>query len=256
MAPFCYAGDPPHLIELTESAIAGYLAEVRQAWEQGIAEVFCLANYADFQLASHVDTLQLTLFFDVEPTPLGDVEYVWFSLPETSAELKQFGEILQLDQLVDLIASVCLGFGAYHGHIEDDQLLLLYRAVRAANQIRAAVPPELRQFVPEPLMPETVAGTLPQLMIPQEFDRRFVPDAIWWINFWDLIQVETVGQDRIATSNWARLIEQPGEALILVSTDEPTDVANAAHIGKLRKIVEHLNLRELQERYCYKKLNS
>jgi hypothetical protein len=39
--------------------------------------------------------------------------------------------------------------GACHGFIEDERLLILYRAERATERARANPPPELRQFVPE-----------------------------------------------------------------------------------------------------------
>lgn len=252
IAPLCYAGNPPYPIDLTESAIGSYLAEVQQAWAQNIPKVFCLANYADLRRDDQTDTLQLTLFYDVEPTPLGDIEYIWFSLPGTSHELEHFAAMLQFNQLVQVIGAICQGFGAYHGYVEDEQLLLLYRSTRAAERARAALPPELQQFVPKPVIPANVAENLPQLLVPQEFDRRFVPDAIWWINFWDYAQVETIGQEQIRSENWAQIIEQPGGALLLIATLDPPNVADASDMARLDQITERLNLRELQERYRYR----
>ncbi|HBS68849.1 MAG TPA: hypothetical protein DEA79_06695, partial [Cyanobacteria bacterium UBA11153] len=88
---------------------------------------------------------------------------------------------------------------------------------------------------------------LPPLLLRDEFDYRRVPDGVWWINFWDKIQVETIGLQRILTANWAQIIEQPKGALVLVATDEPTDVNNPEHLLRLGEIVSHLHLGELQE---------
>jgi hypothetical protein len=238
-APLQYIGDPPQLVELNESSLAAYLAEVENARAQGIPAIF--------RLASRPGAAELALFFDVEPTPSGDVEYVWFSLPPT---LPAEG-VLQLGRLRETVAAISLGFGTYHSYIEDEGLLLLYRGDRSVERARAALPPELRAFVPNPPMPQQSVDRLPELLVPQEFDRRRVPDAIWWINFWDRIQVETVGLHKIRSAGWAQIVEQSNGALVLIATDTPTDIANPTHVAHLRDLIEHMNLRELQERYRY-----
>lgn len=92
-----------------------------------------------------------------------------------------------------------------------------------------------------------MGGKLLELLVPQEFDGHRVPDAVWWINFWDVVQVETVGVSRIRTAGFARVTEKPCGGMVLVSTREPTDPARPAHLPQPARIVEHLQLRTLQE---------
>lgn len=237
-APLIYADVPPRLIEIIKPTLAAYVAEVEQARSQGIPKVF--------RLASDPQISQLALFFDVEPNLVGNIEYVWFSLPTTDTD-----ELLQLTKIIDLVANISSGFDSYHSCVEDESLLLLYRGARGTERARLAVSPEMRNFVPASPVPEKALGSLPQLLAPQEFNRRYVPDAVWWVNFWDKGQVETVGQDRIQKAGWAQIIEQPDEALVLIATEEPVDISNEAHLEQLRRIIDHLKLRELQERYRY-----
>jgi hypothetical protein len=87
------------------------------------------------------------------------------------------------------------------------------------------------------------------LLVPQEFDFRKVPGAVWWINYWDPIQVETVTAEKARGAGWDRMVETPDGAMALVATAEPTDVTNAVHRAQLRLIIERLDLLELQREY-------
>ncbi|MBZ0170215.1 hypothetical protein MELA_00263 [Candidatus Methylomirabilis lanthanidiphila] len=237
-----YAGDPAHPIEPTEASLSAYLAEVERAWTQGLPKIFRLSDDAQ--------TPQFALFFRVESTPIGDIESIWFSLPTMLT-----GATFTIERLMNVVATICRVFNAYHGCIEDERLLLLYRSERTAERARAALPPALRQFVPAPALPEGTARSLSPLLVPQEFDRRLVPDAVWWINFWDRLQVETVGLQRVRTAGWFRLTEQPSGALVLAATEEPTEVTNVAHMTCVQQILDYLGLYELQKTRLLRKHN-
>lgn len=232
--PLRYADDPPRPIEQSDAALNAYLSEVRRARSQGIPKIF--------RLAAAERNPGFALFLEFEPTPRGEIATLWFSLPATRTVAAP-----EIEQLMRVFADVCPAFAGYHGALEDERLLVLYRGARAAERARELVPPELRQFVPVSPLSVGASGKLPNLLVPQEFDRRRVPDAVWWINFWDVVQVETVGASRIRTAGFARVTEQPCGGMVLVSTREPTDPANPAHLQQLSRIVEHLQLRTLQE---------
>ncbi|HWS56669.1 MAG TPA: DUF5953 family protein [Pyrinomonadaceae bacterium] len=235
-APLRYAGDPPRPFEVTEQALASYLSEVRRAWAAYEPEIF--------RLADAEGSPRLALFFNEEQTPWGRIESLWFSLP---ADLS--APEFSLDRLAALLASVCEGFGAYHGAVEDERLMMLYRARRAAERARAQLPPELRGFVPDAPPLAGVEGALPPLLLPQEFDRRRVPDAVWWINFWGASQVREVSPERARAAGWERAAEQAGGGMVLAATEEPTEVTDAAHLRLLRGIIERLGLYDLQRRH-------
>lgn len=233
-SPLQYAGDPPRRIELTAAAITDYLSDVLGDRQRGVPSVFRLS----------CDSIgkEPALFLDFESTPAGSAEVIWITLRRELAEAADAAE-----GLGRAIADLSSAYGAYHAAAEDEQLMQLYRSDRAAQRARSAVPPELRQFVPDPIPPIATAGQLPSLLVPQEFDRRRVPDAVWWINFWDRVQVETIGSSKIRSAPFKSIIEQPSGALLLTVTDEAIDVGNRAHLDRLAKIVEHLDLRALQD---------
>lgn len=232
-SPLRYADDPPRRIELTNGAITDYLSDVLADRKRGVPTVFRLSgDPADKGSA---------LFLEFESTSAGSAEMIWITLPREFVETTDAAECLS-----QAIADLSSAYGAYHAAAEDEQLMQLYRGARAAERARSAVPPELRQFIPDSPAP-IGAVRFPSLLVPQEFDRRRVPDAVWWINFWDRVQVETIGRSKIRTAPFTRIIDQPSGALVLIATDEAIDVANCAHLNRLARIVEHLDLRGLQE---------
>jgi hypothetical protein len=85
--------------------------------------------------------------------------------------------------------------------------------------------------------------------VPQEYDIRRVPPGIWWVNYWDPTQLQTVGEDRVRTAGWARLRPATRGGLLLAATEEPSDPADPDHVVKLRQLVADLRLRSLQEQY-------
>ncbi|HCA97930.1 MAG TPA: hypothetical protein DEP38_25990, partial [Cyanobacteria bacterium UBA9226] len=148
----------------------------------------------------------------------------------------------------ELVAQICQEFGAFQGCVWDPKLAGLHgRLKRIEESIldKSQYQEESLTDLSPPI--EDSRDPLPPLLLRDEFDYRRVPDGVWWINFWDKIQVETIGLQRILTANWAQIIEQPKGALVLVATDEPTDVNNPEHLLRLGEIVSHLHLGELQE---------
>lgn len=230
-----FAGDPPRPIELTESALSAYLQEVQHGWAQGIPLIL--------RLASDPREPHLALFYDTEPTSHGDLEHVWFSLPSSMPR-----SLLETGVLANLVQKIARGFGAFSCYVEDAQLLRLYSGARASERARTAVPPELRRYVPSQPAGEGRVPAL-ELLVPQEFDRRYVPSGIWWINYWDHLIVDALGRARVRRASWSHVTEVPEGGLILVATNEPTDAQNPAHIARLREIAEQLNLRGVQEQY-------
>jgi hypothetical protein len=230
--PMTYAGHPPRQIPLTPEALAEWLQDVHQRRRQGDPALFTLA-------AEPSPISGATLTFEMDPWPENGVEWVWYPLPNTP--------LPPVDAMLELVAAIARGFGAHRGVVEDDVLMVRYRGARAAERARSLVPPHLRQYVPGPLPAPRTADTLPELLVPQEFDRRRVPDAVWWINVWDAVQVATVGLERILRAPWARVARLPEGRLALAASESPPDPTNPGHLAQLARIVEALDLRALQE---------
>lgn len=229
--PLRYAGVPPRAVELSVPAIAEYVAQVRQDRENHVPTVF--------RLSGQPGNTGSSLFLDFDTSPAGPVDVAWISLADTSARAADAAETLS-----QVLAEMCTRFGAFHGAVEDEQLAQLYRSRRATERARAAVPPELRRHVPEPLVS---LGSFPSLLVPAEFNRRRIPDGVWWINFWDAIQVGAVQLAKIESAGFARMTPLRAGALLLLASERVIDTNNPSDLQALARIVEHLGLRQLQE---------
>ncbi len=237
--PLCYAGDPPIPIELSESGIASYIAWLEQAWAIGIPKAFILSSQ-DYNP-------QLTLF--INSSKFNDIESIEFSVYSEFSEKE-----LLLDNFVNLVKEICCQFNAYQGYVYDELLARLHkRSLRIFEKQLLQTEPDMHQFVPKPLQVEGVIDILPPLLLENEFDNRRVPNGVWWVNFWDRIQIETIGTAKIRNASWAKMVELRDGAMVLAATQELTNIRNPTHLAKLSEIVEHLHLREIQNRYILPK---
>jgi hypothetical protein len=231
--PLRFVGEPPEAAADEAAVVAAFeRAETRR--RSGVPELLVLADA--------VSSPRRSVFFDREPGAGGDVEYVWFSLAAADDDPE-----LRLEPLLDLTQGILAAFGAHRACVEDEELLGSYRGASAAARARAAMPPELAELAafPEPEHPDA----LPSLLVPQEFDRRRVPDAVWWINGWDRVQVETVGRDRVLAAPWHRLVELGDGGIVAAATARPPRLTDEDDRGRLGELCEALSLRELQERH-------
>lgn len=226
-----YAGVPPTAIEPSASRMAEYIAQVRRDRENHIPTIFCLSGEPGSRGSS--------LFLDFDESSTGPIDVLWTSLADTLT-----GGADASQRLSEALTETCTLLGAFHGAVEDEHLSQLYRGQRAVERARRVLPPELRQYIPEP---PTSTGGFPSLLVPAEFDQRTIPDAVWWINFWDAIQVSAVQLSKIETAGFARLLPQQSGALLLIASERVIDTNNPSDLHRLAGIVEHLELRQLQE---------
>jgi hypothetical protein len=209
------AGDPPRTLPPGEAALAAHLEAVRAARARGEAAIVCLAE------GSGPDGLYL--FYDWSQVPGEPFELIW--IPVTSARRAT----------ASLVAGVAEAFGAFSAFTEDAELVLLTRGARAAERARAAVPADLRHLVPEP--PET---DVPQLLVPEEFDRRLAPQGVFRLNYWSRPIVESVGEEVVRAASWAAVEERPEGALLLTA---------GADLANVSRLLGELDLRAVQERH-------
>jgi hypothetical protein len=225
------AGAPGQRISLTELAIASYLRDVDRERRRGVAEVCAVIAATEHG--------PIEVIVDIEPGPRGSTAILWFPFPIALAA-----------DATSLVQRVAEGFGAYHAHLEDERLLIRYQARSAMERARAATPAHLRQYLPDtPTFADGVA--LPDLLVPQQYDRRRVPAGVWWINYWSAAQVAELGEERVRGAGWARVIDAADGAVVLVATDEPLDPASTAHLEHLRALLANLGIEDAQQRARY-----
>jgi hypothetical protein len=229
-----YAGEAPRRLDDADygHAVAAYLDEFRARRRRGEPAVFVLTD-APGGTAS--------LFYDVEPAPGAATEYVWVPLDDRPGRA-----VVTLDAVVSLVVDIAESFSPSSAFVEDEGLLAAYRGRRAFERTQEALPEELREHIPAP---PRAGENLPDLLVPQEFDRHKVPSGIWWVNFWSDDQLEAVGGRRLVErAPWERLVETL-DGLVLVATAEPTDPTQPDHAARLRELFAVIDLRAAQERH-------
>ena len=228
--PLCYLGIPSKQVELSEISITAYLARL-ELLESLLVPTTCYFTDAFY-------TEKVSFFFNKEKDSIGLVE-----------RLQIFSDLPTLEQAIHLVGGVGQEFGAFHCYDEYSDLANLYGRSKRIRERQLKIYPEDDPRVINLSEPKVVSNELPELLLSDEFNYRYVPDGVCWVNFWDKTQVETVGVERIRKAPWARIIQQPTGAMVLVATETATEIENPAHIEQLRQIVECINLRELQEQY-------
>ncbi len=232
VSPLSYAGSPPVPIELNEAGISQYLQNKANAI--GFPQGFVLSS------GDRRSDLKLSIYTD----DFSQIESIEFPLPYASQE-----NFLHVDIFSELVGQICTQFNAYHGYVRDDSIARLHgQARRYFDRQFDRVPPDLNQTIP----PTPRLGDreiLPYLMLESEFDNRRVPNGIWWVNFWDGTQVQTVGKERVKTAPWTAQKEFNDGAMVLVATASPTDVRDRAHLAKLEAIARYLQLSRIQQQY-------
>lgn len=236
LSPLCCNDRPSRRIEMTESGISTLFAEIDAINRK--REV----PYSAFHLRDSHSKAKITFGYGASHySPSHSAgETITFSRPKESS----------LEMLLTAFQETCLEFGAFYGYMENCTLKQLHkRRIRAYEKAVAAIPPGETRFYLKPEPYPGVTDILPELLLSSEFDYSRVPDGIWWINYWSPLQVGTVGRDKIHSADWFRVIELSNGGMVLVATEEQTDVTNSEHMETLKRIAEALDLRGVQEQY-------
>jgi hypothetical protein len=225
---------PSRIISLDEDSIRAYLQEIDDlnADEKWTACMFsCRTGSGHFHVCiSKIDGLEW-----IE-------EEIQFSFPNKT----------NLEKIPNVFSKVCVLFNANFGYTFNFLLAGLHgRAWRGYEQALRKHPIEEHQFFLPPELPIGVEDTLPSLLLGSEFDRLKVPNGIYWLNYWNPVQIENLGRDRVLSAGWEQIIPHENGALTLVTTREPTSVLNSDHLQKIGAIVNHLDLCQVQQRFQY-----
>jgi hypothetical protein len=232
------AGSNLQPIEPDAAGVGAYLHEVRSARSHGETEVFVLAD------GSGPDAT--ALFYDWDEWPSPGFERVWLPYPprRLSADSRSPERIRQTVRLTDFVGET---FGALSAFTEDFELIRLTRGRRALELAAERVPEELREFANLPTLDPS--DLITQLLVPEEFDRRYAPEGIWWINYWTAPIVETLGVDRIRAAPWAEIHEHRDGTLLLVVTEHILDPRSPEDLAALDHLIRELGIRDAQERH-------
>ena len=227
--PLDLVGDELRRIDPTPAGIAVYLDAVRTARARGDIQVFSLARGADAD-----DPI---IFYDWNDLSLIPTEQIWLPLVLPDAQ-----------RTLELVARVATAFPAITAFTEDPEIIRLTRARRAIERALERIPDERRHNASPPALP-AVEADMPQLLVPEGYDRRRVPEGIWWVNVWSAPIVEAVGTQRVRAAPWAEVRKLDGGALLLVATPHVLDPTSTEDVGILAGLLRELDLRSVQERW-------
>ncbi len=172
------------------------------------------------------------------------VEEIYLSLPGPHQP-----QPTDLNGMMGLIGMFGVELQARIAYVEDAALMQCYTGRRfhelSLADVAGILPPGLITET-EWLPPPGVAGTLPELLAPREFDLSRVPSGVMWVNWWTSDQIETLGRERVRTAGWEKTIEAADGSMTLAALPGPVDLTRKEDVDKLSSIVQALDLRNKQ----------
>ncbi|MEO0537032.1 MAG: hypothetical protein AAF215_24635 [Cyanobacteria bacterium P01_A01_bin.123] len=235
----CYAGFPAKPINFSKTHIAEYLSDVRSSNQTGELEVFSLSD-----APNNPRVLLLLSEVYIHGNLAQDI---YFPI----CELDNNDSLLDPDSFCRLALQGCSKFQADFGWVRDYELSLLFgRSNRQYNFGISRTPREEQQYILKPTLPSgMLEDPLPELLCIDEFNDLEIPNGIWWINYWNSSVSERIGKAKIYNAPWAKIFEQDDGAMLLMATEEITDIRNSEHMARLRQIADIIDLRHIQESY-------
>lgn len=227
--PLTVAGNDLVRVEASSEGVAAYLDAVETARAAGDLPVF--------SLASGTGPDDAIVFYDWEDGGTHGMEQLWLPLVRRDGP-----------PAVALAARIARLFSASVVFLEDPAIVALTRARRAVQRALDRIPEQRREDAMPPDLP-SVDPAVPQLLVPEEYDRRRAPDGVWWINVWDRSLVQSVGERRVRGASWAQVTDLDDGALLLLATPHELDVASAADRQTLARLLVELDVRGVQERW-------
>jgi hypothetical protein len=233
-SPLCRTVSPSRDIEISERGIEDFMNWLEQLRQMVLSK--------GFHLTSKDQEVQLVANYgDWLSEELMPYESIQVSLPSISNQ-----EIFRLEPTLEMVAEVCTCFNAFNGYLGED----IFWSLSARNYWRKKrdVLSE-KEVAKELTIIEKLALDIPGLLSFSRIGSHLIPNGIWWINYWNNSQIRAVGEDLVITAPWAKL-EYVGEGgVILVTTNEPTDIRNPEHRAKIAQIVKHIHLQEFYGGY-------
>lgn len=236
---------PPQAIPFTIDAIQQYVTEnlAMTGLEHVHAQVFSLQ-----------DTAKITSSYSVGWSPVAYINCPGLHLIEARLSIDEGfeAERYRNGEFADFCGRLAAGAAVNQAFLHDGRTDHLYVAPSLFEKRIREDPPEEHDRIPPLTLPEDLELYLPQVRYDHELNLRMVPEAVWWINYWNQTIVENVGRDRILSAPWTGIHEMPDGALLMEVTRERLDVARRDHCQRLREICAAIDLIGVQERFRLK----
>jgi hypothetical protein len=226
-------GPPPRPITLSEQAVSDYLHDIEDRNRAG--------RFANPIFSSRVGGSTLMFLLAEDPLTSGGIASLSLHAPH---------DVEPTGGHAALVAALSAAFGAFNAHVRQEDLFHRYVARRVNERlrdIRASLSPEASGQLPG-IPADFSDGVDLDLLHPIDFDRRLAPTGVWWINYWDAVQLRTLGERKVRAAGWANVTEAADGAVVLSATSQPIDLRDRAHLQQLERLLREIGLREAQER--------
>jgi hypothetical protein len=141
-------------------------------------------------------------------------------------------------------------FDAASAAVHDSRLQELVTSTYSREMAKSQLPPSEHKYLPvaaiEEITPQQLVRRLSHYAHPSSFDATKIPQAVYWINYWDRTLVKSVGEDRIQAAPWAFVAKHPRGGLLLATQKEEFDALNKEHLERVAKLADALDLYALQ----------
>ena len=181
----------------------------------------------------------------IQESTIEEIQYADFALPPRTEP-----SLGDCETMMKLLSTMAHAFRAHVAYVEDAALSSMYSAARAGQRTLSGLPPEVLQALSaesiadlqEPVPIPGVAGRLPELLLPAEFDRERVPRAVYWINWWPATMIAAIGRETVVGAGWASISEHYDGSMTFAATVNPPDPGRPEDVRKLTELVENLAL--------------
>lgn len=156
------------------------------------------------------------------------------------------GGHFSFDELIRFF-SICVdAWQAATGAVHDSQLVEIAANRITVEEMKRQLPPSEHKYIPRSevvrSVPKDLAERLGRYRHPKGFDVTLIPEAVYWINYWNQRQVDHIGKERVLAAPWALQQPHPCGGYVLASQTEQFDALNPRHLEKLAAIVDAVDL--------------
>jgi hypothetical protein len=192
--------------------------------------------------------MSLTYYRDpLAPRGAYDTVEIRFDL---SRPLVGSGGLFSFADLMKYIGLSVDTFEAASAAVHDSRLLELIASGYSREMAKQQLPRSEHKYLPvaeiEKVTPPQLVRRLSHYAHPMSFDATKIPQAVFWINYWDHTLVKSVGEDRIRAAPWGFIAHHPRGGLLLATQREEFDALNVDHLERIARIADALDLYSLQ----------
>jgi hypothetical protein len=150
------------------------------------------------------------------------------------------------DSLRDLLAGLASVRDVVNISVQHELLAAFFYAESAALRASSNLPEGLSEFLPPIITPNWHLAS-PDLELPDLFDARRIPEAIWSANLFGPTQVAGLGKENLLRADWVHAETLTSGGVLALATHEPPHHMSEEIGERVSRIIGQLRLSPLQK---------